>query len=522
VFVVASTSAFSASLRRREIGLLRAVGATPGQLRRMMYGEAALVAAVAGAAGAGLGAAVAPLLAGLFVAAGIEPPGFEARAVPGAIAAAFGTGFGVALLGVWSSARRTSRVPALQALREAAVEQRPMTVLRWLCGLVAALAGASLIALVPSAPVEQKATAVMGSAMALIVAAALFAPVVVVPVVRLVTWPFRGGATGLLVREGSLAGVRRVASTAAPVIVTVGFAVLITGSFATYADAAGLDEAADVPVATILAADNTPGLSEAAAGSVPGRSVLSTRVYAAGADGAVRGILANGTVDAPGLIAPAELGWAAGSTVPLRFADGEVVPVPVHAVGPPTGAGEDPVLGLPRAMVRSHDPAALTPYVYLTGTVAAAAPVGGIVLSARAYAQRGIDEEGDVVSLFLTVLLSMSVGYTWLAVGNTLLLATTARKVDFATLRLAGATMGQSVRVVVVEAVLAAAIGTGLGLAVATVALSGMARAVSDELGVTVGIAFPWPATLLVGAVCLAMAVGSTAASARWTLRRIC
>ncbi|WP_337590323.1 FtsX-like permease family protein [Kribbella pittospori] len=55
IFVIASTFAFAVASRRREIGLLRLIGATPRQVRRMILGEAfavALVAALTGAAGA--------------------------------------------------------------------------------------------------------------------------------------------------------------------------------------------------------------------------------------------------------------------------------------------------------------------------------------------------------------------------------------------------------------------------------------------------------------------------------------
>jgi len=38
VFVVASTFAFTVAQRRRELGLLRAIGATPRQVRRMATG----------------------------------------------------------------------------------------------------------------------------------------------------------------------------------------------------------------------------------------------------------------------------------------------------------------------------------------------------------------------------------------------------------------------------------------------------------------------------------------------------
>ncbi|MGO4418512.1 FtsX-like permease family protein, partial [Streptomyces sp. MCAF7] len=62
VFVVASTFAFSVAGGRRELGLLRAVGATGLQLRRLLYGQALAVGAAGAAAGALLGAALAPAL----------------------------------------------------------------------------------------------------------------------------------------------------------------------------------------------------------------------------------------------------------------------------------------------------------------------------------------------------------------------------------------------------------------------------------------------------------------------------
>jgi putative ABC transport system permease protein len=51
IFVVAGTIAFGVERRRRELALLRAVGATPGQVRRLLAGETALIGLVAGAAG---------------------------------------------------------------------------------------------------------------------------------------------------------------------------------------------------------------------------------------------------------------------------------------------------------------------------------------------------------------------------------------------------------------------------------------------------------------------------------------
>ncbi|MDV9177398.1 FtsX-like permease family protein, partial [Streptomyces sp. W16] len=62
VFVTASTFAFVIALRRRELGLLRMAGATPGQVRRTLLGEAGAMGLVASAAGCALGTWAAPRL----------------------------------------------------------------------------------------------------------------------------------------------------------------------------------------------------------------------------------------------------------------------------------------------------------------------------------------------------------------------------------------------------------------------------------------------------------------------------
>ena len=198
VFVVSSTCAFAVTSRRRELGLLRAVGATPGQVRRLLLTETVLVALLAGVPGAVSGALAAPLLAGPFVAVGLEPAGFTVGVSWWALGVSVLVGWSSRATGVWLSARRAGRVPPLDALRDAAVEKRPMTRTRWATGVLGVLAGGGLALLLPGATAQDKPTIVLGSAMLLLVAAALLAPVLVVPLVRLV--PSGRGATGVLVR----------------------------------------------------------------------------------------------------------------------------------------------------------------------------------------------------------------------------------------------------------------------------------------------------------------------------------
>src|SRR5947207_4137152 len=76
IFVVASTLGLSIQQREREIALLRAVAATPGQIRRMIAWEAAIVALVGSAAGIWPGIVLGRALAHGLMRHGIVPPNF--------------------------------------------------------------------------------------------------------------------------------------------------------------------------------------------------------------------------------------------------------------------------------------------------------------------------------------------------------------------------------------------------------------------------------------------------------------
>src|SRR4029077_19491960 len=100
IFIVAGTMALIIQQREHEIALLRAVAATPGQVRRMIAWEAVIISLVASAAGVVPGAVLGKALARGFVQHEIAPADFTVTAgwLPATVAIV--SGVTIALLAV--------------------------------------------------------------------------------------------------------------------------------------------------------------------------------------------------------------------------------------------------------------------------------------------------------------------------------------------------------------------------------------------------------------------------------------
>ena len=122
LFVVAGTFALAIAQRRRETAVLRALGATPRQVRRLIAAEALLVSAVATALGVAAGAPLAQQIVDLLADHGTVPRGFAPVGSWIPLAGAIAMGLGIAQLAVVAAARRAGRTAPAEALREAAIE----------------------------------------------------------------------------------------------------------------------------------------------------------------------------------------------------------------------------------------------------------------------------------------------------------------------------------------------------------------------------------------------------------------
>lgn len=550
IFVVAATFAFTVAQRRRELGLLRAVGATGRQLRRMLYREALAVGAAGALVGLAVGAATAPAIGRLLIEAGFEPASYTVRYTWWPLAVSFAVGPVVALLGVWTAARRASRVPPLEALRDAAIEQRPMGPLRWAAGGLSGAAGLALaVGTAISDDAQQGGTGALASAMALVTAAALLAPAVVPLVVRLLTWPARRGALGLLVRQGALTAARRTASTAAPVLLTIAFAVLVSGMVRTSTEAYAAGRSAAVNAGSVVVPDHAPGLSDAAVAGLPGAALLPTTVFteptgaaasrpltALGTDpdrfaaannrlavlaGTLADLRGTDTVVVTAATAAALTGAANPAAVdrlpavPLTvvFADGERVALRVAAVVTDNSLRGD--LLLTRAAVRQHDPSALTAAVFIPGQADLPGGSGARIIDLATYAAEADSAEDRLVWLATLLLIGVSAGYGAIAVTNTLLMAAAGRRSDLRVLRLAGATRRQIGWIVAAESVLVVVIGAALGAAVAFTTLFSIRAGLSEQVGAPVALVVPWSVVGGSLGLCLVLAVAASVLPAR-------
>ncbi|WP_399886805.1 FtsX-like permease family protein [Streptomyces sp. BBFR51] len=540
VFVVSSTFAFTVAQRRREFGLLRTIGATPRQVKRTVYGEALTVGAVGAAVGALLGVALAPAMTGLLIDAGFQPAGFAVRLRWWVPAAAFALGPVVALLGAGAASRRASRVGPLEAMRDAAVDSRPMTRRRWGTGLAATGVGAACSVGTAFSGPDGMVLLGLGAAMGLTTGLTLLVPALVGPVIGLLTRPLarRPGATAVLVRENMITAVRRTAATVAPVLATVAFAVLITSTVQTTQSADTARRAAAVRAEAAVVPRGTPGLSDAVAARVEGTAPLSTTVYGGAGRAALTaaGVSADfgrayavpvpsggtrgDTVVVTDAVAAAH-GWREGGSAEVTFDDGRTRRLRVAAVI------EDQALPyqvlLPRDLVRAHDPSALADVVYRTGPAPARLPdgLGAEEVTVARYAAADDAEDDRLVRLFTLILVAVSAGYTAIAVAATLLAATAGRVRDLRVLRLSGATPRQILLALAAETCCVVALGAVLGLAVAAPALFGTVHGMRRSLGLPVELRVAWPWLAGTVVACLFLAAAATVLPARSALRRM-
>lgn len=543
IFVVASTLALTVEQRRREFALLRAVGATPRQIRKMIGIETLVVGAIAGLLGSLLGIAVSLGLRTAFANIGVVPADFSLSISPIPLVAALLIGLGAARVAAWSASRRPSSIKPVEALGEAAVQRTDVGRVRLVIGSVLLVIGTVATTLPLFIPGRLGAAMSVMATLVLIIGLTLVGPRVVSKAVRLLAPALsRVNPSGYLAAANVTKNSRRLAAAVTPLMLAIGFAVVNFYSQTTFTAAVQQETARSITADQVISGvTGVPPEIAAAARErgVTATSLVRTQVITASKVGdsvEVNRGPANGldpdaqdTVDLaitegslkdlkPGTVALGKTHayWSdkkIGDTVELWFADGQPARLEVVAIYAHELAFGDHVLNAQDA--RAHTTSGMDSAVLVRGTAPKdlTSRYPGLAVAENVAAQ----DRGDERTQFLLNLVAVGVilGYVAISVSNTLVMSTAARRREFALLRLVGTGRRQVVRMMRTEALLTVGLAAVLGSAVAALPLALLA------IGST-GV--PWPAgpiwvygAVLAGAALLG--VVSIAVSTRLSLR---
>ena len=385
----------------------------------------------------------------------------------------------------------------------------------------------------PSALLKRKTYTTLP--MLLITGVALLSPLLVRPVAGLLRLR---GAVGTLVRENSAASVRRTAAVAAPVLVTVALAGTLFGSASSVTRAKGVEAREQTAAEYVVAGPALRSVRPPAGADVSPTG--PTSVFVRDGEEAVVKYGARAVTDPAAFASLARLPvvagdlrdlddrsivvneefqhrrvgetvevWRADGTGPVRLRIAAVLALGTGDNGPYVTRANAPGSAPDRIEARGGGAA----------TVRALEASGGTVGTADAWAAAARPSSGSPQTrLGLVLVLGIALVYTVIGLVNTLLMATSVRGGELASLRLAGATRAQILRVVTGEATLAVAIGALLGLVVTALVLGTLGAGLA-ALSAPVALALPWSTLGAAAGVCATVAVAASALPA-WRLTR--
>ncbi|MEV0250917.1 FtsX-like permease family protein [Nocardia sp. NPDC050712] len=522
-FTIANTFAITVAQQAKESALLRAVGATRGQVLGKVITEALAVGAIAAGAGVLGGLGFAALLKLMFAAFGLDLPADGLTLRPVTVVIALTAGIGVTLLACALPALRASRIPPIAALRAAATEPPGISLARTVsAGALALLAAALILASVFESGVAAVTLAGAGAIPAL-AAVVLFGPTAAAWAARIVGFPAARlrPVVGKMARSNALRNSRRTAGAATALLIGIA-AVTVLTVLSTTLKTAVTDQAERVfggDLAFNSGGDNpyagfAPRIAlelaavpqvQAAVGISWGNVLLDGQdasVSAADPAGLARvvavdsiaGSLAELRADQVAVDADtaAARSWALGAPVRVILADGTPAAVSVGAIyerneliGP---------LFLHRTLLVPHDPIGLDRTVLIDlrdgvdlaagrRAVATAVSPFGVEAALQDRSEFATAQAATFDQLFAMVylMLALTILISLLSISNTLALAVHERIRELGLLRAIGATRKQVKSALRWESVIIAGFGTLGGLALGVVLGSALSRAVAFD-----------------------------------------
>lgn len=542
-FIIFNTFTILVAQRTRELGLLRAMGATGGQVVRSVVLEAFVVGALASTVGLALGVLLGSGLLDLLRELGLDLPATSTVVLGRTVVASLIVGVLVTVVAAAVPAVRASRVPPVAAIADIPERAVGGFARRVVAGVVVVVAGVALLVYgLARAPdvsgILDQVQVVAFGAFAVLLGVVLLLPAVVRPAVRVLGAPLRRfGPPGALARANAMRNPRRTAITASALV--IGLALVgLTATFGASARASvGSGTAAGLRADYVVKSAGFAGFSTDVIDRLREQPQVTAAASMRFADGAVDGdvktvggidpkLLARlvdldvvrgdvSALDGSGVLVSDELarhaGVDVGEQLPVQFSRG-LLPLTVRAVyrqqnfiglfgqsvpvivAPETidaGAGGTPQDSLVLLQTRGGE----TPANQGALERALAVDFPNIDVLTRSQFK---DDQQAQVDQFLTVLiaiLALSEIIAILGIINTLALSVFERTRELGLLRVVGTSRRQLRRMIRWESVLIAVLGGIVGLALGMLWGWAFARAL-EEQGITV-FRVPWLEVLL-------------------------
>ncbi|BAU96882.1 ABC transporter permease [Corynebacterium suranareeae] len=544
-FIIANTFSMIVAQRMREFALLRALGASPGQITRSVVLEASIVGLFGSALGVLGGMGLVAIISAVLNNFGM-PMGSSVGLTPSAVITALVLGTVVTIISAWAPARRAGEVKPVEAMRNMETTTVRSMMGRTITGgiilalgIIFAVAGAMMT----DSSTGTRSILVGAGALFVIVGTFFFSPALSMPVVgglgRILGAPF--ASVGSLAATNSKRNPRRTATTAFALTLGIALVTAIGMLSATMKDAVSdmMEEqytadyilqgptngAITMPKESVNDVRDAEGVADVVMVSMNSASVEGQASYSQfgqalsfTGDGDLSKVISTESIDGsldlsnPGFVATQAFaeqnGWEVGDTLSLEAAgqqigevellgtftgndavgnmmisDSSFADTPVADQGVPQMMLVDGEEGFDQEQLRTNLEEAVADYIVIS------------VKSATEYAGETVAIIDTMMNI-LYALLALSVIVAVIGIINTLALNVIERRQEIGMLRAVGVKRGQirtmitleSVQIAIYGAVIGIAIGLGLGWAFVTV--------MSGE-GLDAPVSVPWDQVLL-------------------------
>ena len=521
-FIILNTFSMIVAQRTRELALMRAIGASRGQITRSVLLEALVVGVAGSLIGVAAGAGIAKLLQVAFTQAGLDFSfGGGLVFAPRTVVVSLLVGIIVTLAAAYVPARRAGKVPPAAALRADAALPQGSVRRRSLLG--AALTGVGIAALAVAATDKDgsRAVLVLGfGVLATLLGVIAASPAICGPLVHLIGTPVRRlrGTVGRLSVENAERNPRRTSATASALM--IGLA--LVSAFAVLAASlnASVDHLVDSALggSDFLVADSSrlPFTPEVASslGNISGVStvvrqrfgavklaaqatdqrftaidtkgltdVLSVDFTSGSANGLVTGLIVDQDRAAAG-------GWSVGDVVPVAFVGGRT-DLPLVGIYAPSQAIGSGAVSLTTFEKYGGDTSDQFLYIKLaTGGDRAQArvavdavlvPYPGLAASDRTEFKAAQRAGVNQILFLIYALLGLAILIAVLGIVNTLALSVIERTREIGLLRAVGMSRRQLRSMVRWESFIIAVYGAVLGLVLGVLFGTVLQRVLSEK-----------------------------------------